>query len=215
MPGRVFHVAALCLPLAVQAAAETGYVTDRLEVPLRAGQGSQHKTVKLLPSGTALTILDQNGKTGFSRVKLDSGEEGWLPTRFLSAEPVARIQLEAVLEENRRLKAELAASRPGANGGGGPSAPQAEIERLKTELIAVRQASANVLQIQDERDRLQERVIQMERELETTRREKNALAGDYRQNWFLIGAGVLFGGILLGVFLPRLSWRKKSHWDSF
>lgn len=212
--GRIFCATVFCLPLAMQAAAQKGYVSDKLEVPLRSGPGTQQKTLKLLPSGTALSILDQNGAAGFSRVKLDSGEEGWLPTRFLSAEPVARTRLESIIEENRRLSAELAASRPGSDGGA-RSIQQAEIERLKIELIAVRQASANVLQIQDERDRLHERVIHMEGELETLRREKHALDGDYRQDWFLIGAGVLFGGVLLGVFLPRLSWRKKAHWESF
>jgi SH3 domain protein len=213
MSNRMLFAIALGFPLALQAAAGTGYVTDRLEAQLRAGQSPQHKVVKLLPSGTSLAILDQNEKTGYSRVRLDSGEEGWVQTRYLSTEPTARNQLETALAENRRLSDELAALKLGKESS--PSVQQGEIDRLKTELIAVRQASANVLQIQDERDRLQERVIHMERELETIRREKNALDGDSRQNWFLIGAGVLFGGILLGVFLPRFSWRKKSNWDSF
>ena len=71
------------------------------------------------------------------------------------------------------------------------------------------------MQIQEERDRLQERVIKMERELEAASRENYALDRENRQDWFMIGAGVLLGGILLGVFLPRFSWRKKSNWDSF
>jgi SH3 domain protein len=92
---------------------------------------------------------------------------------------------------------------------------RAEIDRLRGELIAIRQASANTIQIQSERDRLQEHVIKLEQELEIMRREKNALDSDNRQDWFLIGSGVLFFGILLGVFLPRLSWRKTPSWNSF
>ena len=81
--------------------------------------------------------------------------------------------------------------------------------------MAIRQASANAIQIQAERDALRERVVNLERELDTLRREKKALDEDQRQDWFMIGAGVLLGGIFLGVILPRLSWRKKSGWSSF
>jgi SH3 domain protein len=31
---------------------------------------------------------------------------------------------------------------------------------------------------------------------------------------FLAGAGVLLGGILLGLTLTRLRWRKREHWGS-
>lgn len=213
---RTLLVLVLCQPLALAAvpAPAKGYITDKIEVQMRAGQGTRHKVLKVLSSGTPLTVLDRNGATGYSLVKLDSGEQGWVQTQYLTAEATAGSPLDAVREENRRLKDELAALMSGKEGA--EKTPlQAEIGRLNTELIAVRQASANVLQIQEERDRLQERVINLERDLETIRREKGALDAESRQNWFLIGGGVLFGGILLGVLLPRLSWRKKSHWDSF
>jgi hypothetical protein len=91
----------------------------------------------------------------------------------------------------------------------------AELQHLNSELISIRQASANALQIQAERDELQQNVINLERELESTKREKQALDEDQRQRWFFIGAVVLAAGLLLGLILPRLTWRKRSSWDSF
>jgi SH3 domain protein len=220
---RILFTLMLCFPLALPAAARKSYITDKLEVQMRSGQSLQHKIVKMVPSGTPLTILDQNADSGYSLVRLDSGEEGWVLTRYLSAEPITRsllddtnAKLTAALEENLKLKEELSALKSGKEGVDKTAEQQrAEIERLNTELIAIRQASANALQIQADRDQLRESVINLGRELETTRREKNALDSDYRQDWFLIGAGVLFGGILLGVLLPKLTWRKKSTWGSF
>ncbi|NJD05784.1 MAG: TIGR04211 family SH3 domain-containing protein, partial [Methylococcaceae bacterium] len=69
--------------------------------------------------------------------------------------------------------------------------------------------------IQAERDQLQETVINLQRDLESLKRAKQAQEADVRQNWFMIGAGVLFSGVLLGLILPRMSWRKRSSWDSF
>ncbi|HYE36839.1 TIGR04211 family SH3 domain-containing protein [Methylocaldum sp.] len=203
-------------------AAKKAYVTDRLEVQMRTGQSLQHKIIKMVPSGTEIDVLEQNPETGYSFVKLVSGEEGWMLSRYLSEQPVALNQLDemakkldSALQENKRLKGELATAESGKqNTDKTAQQLQTETARLNTELIAVRQASANALQIQAERDRLRENLITLERELDTIRRDKHALDEDHRQYWFMIGASVLFGGIVLGLILPRLTWRKKSGWGS-
>ncbi len=122
----------------------------------------------------------------------------------------------ALIEEIRSLKAELAVLKEGkVKADQALETSNGELRRLTTELLAIRQASANVLQIQTERDNLQENVIHLERELETIKRAKLATDEDHRQAWFLIGAGVLLSGLVLGLILPQLSWRKRSGWDSF
>jgi SH3 domain protein len=204
-------------------AAEKAYVTDRLEVQMRRGQSLQHKIIKMVPSGTELSVLETNPQTGYSLVRLATGEEGWILSRYLSEQPIAINQLDeitkkldAALEENKRLKTELATVKSGKQSTDKTAQQlQEETVRLNTELMAIRQASANAIQIQAERDTLRESVVNLERELDALRREKQALDEDHRQNWFMIGASVLFSGILLGVILPRLSWRKKSRWSSF
>ncbi|QSA97205.1 TIGR04211 family SH3 domain-containing protein [Methylococcus sp. EFPC2] len=219
------YLAALLLTLAcVHAqAAQRGYVSDRLEVQMRSGPSLQNKILKMLPSGTPLTVIEGDESSGYSLVSLDSGEQGWILSRYLSAQPAARAQIEEntrksseLGEENKRLKAELAELRAGKeNAEKNGQELDAETKRLNTEVIAIRQASANALQIQAERDQLQEKVIGLERDLEKTRREMQAQDADVKQDWFLIGAGVLIGGIVLGLVLPRLSWRKRSSWNSF
>lgn len=138
------------------------------------------------------------------------------PSNARSPAETGPAQHSALAEENRALKAELAAlkeNRTSADKAG--EELNAELRRLNTELISIRQASANALQIQSERDSLQENVINLERELEVIKRAKLAMEGDHRQAWFLIGAGVLLAGIVLGLLLPQLSWRKRNGWDSF
>ena len=118
--------------------------------------------------------------------------------------------------ENQRLKADLAAMQT-AKEAAEKSIQEltAETARLNSEVIAIRQASVNVLQIQNERDTLTEDKRNLVSELDMLKRKIKAQDTGNKENWFLLGAGVLFGGILLGVILPRLSWTKKSSWDSF
>ena len=204
-------------------AAEKAYVTDQLEVQLRTGQSVQHKIMRTLTAGAQVTILQTDPASGYSLVAVESGERGYILSRYLTPQPPPRVQMEelarklgAVEVENRNLKTELSSLKVGKDSAErSTQSLNAETDRLNSELISVRQASANALQIQAERDQLQEKVIELERNLESTRREKDALDDSIKQDWFLIGAGVLFGGVALGLILPRLSWRKRTSWDSF
>ncbi|MEW6039124.1 MAG: TIGR04211 family SH3 domain-containing protein [Pseudomonadota bacterium] len=123
----------------------------------------------------------------------------------------------AELENERKaLETELAELRSGREAAESNSRNLgSEKERLAAELASIRQTSANALQIEAERDRLRETLATVERDLEAKRLENQALAEDTRQRWFLIGAGVLGAGFLLGLIAPQLGWRKRSSWDSF
>jgi hypothetical protein len=65
-----------------------------------------------------------------------------------------------------------------------------------------------------ERNQLQQRVVTIERELESLKRDNDTLVNSDVQDWFLAGAGVLLFGIILGFILPKLGWRKKTSWQS-
>ncbi|WP_239649780.1 hypothetical protein [Methylocucumis oryzae] len=65
-----------------------------------------------------------------------------------------------------------------------------ERDNLSLELGELKKASSNVIELKNERDELQERVVNSERELEQLRRENQALKDTSNQDWFL------YGGIL-------------------
>lgn len=203
----------LLSPLAAWAGGQA-WITDKLEVQMRSGPGNQYRVTKSLLAGTAFHVGKESN--GYSHVSLESGEEGWVLTRYLSLTPVSVAEENAkkqaaLAEENQRLKTELSALKSGKESADKSNQElDAETSRLNSEVIAIRQASANVLQIQNERDQLTQEKASLESQLETLKREKESMDASTKQDWFMIGAAVLFGGILLGLVLPRLSWRKKS-----
>lgn len=202
---RIFLLALTLITLpAVQAETATRYIGASGPAELRTGLTKKDKTIKTLEPGTPIKILKLNPKLGYARVQLASGESGWIASRSMTTEA-------PVMKPSEASEQATAAEAPAKT----PQDLQSELKRLETELIAVRQASANVLRIQAERDQLQESVIAQRKELESALRDKNALTDDQKQAWFLIGGGVLFAGILLGVLLPRLSVRRRSQWNSF
>ena len=91
-----------------------------------------------------------------------------------------------------------------------------EKKQLTKELNLIRQTAANAIDIEEQRNQLQERVVNLERELLKLQRDKQALEDSTSQRWFMIGGGVVILGIIIGLILPRIPRRKRTHYlDSF
>ncbi len=214
----------LLLVLPLLAVGETDrYVTNTKEVLLRAGKGTEYKILRLLPSGTPLTLLEHDPQSGYSRVRLRDGTVGWVLTRHLSDERSCRIQLQTLsdklqqlTQENARLAQELETLRNQHNTlSAEKNALTDRATQLTAELQRIRNVSANALALENERNQLRERVIELERQLSQLKLENQTLNQDQSQRWFLIGAAVLGGGIIFGLILPRLGWRRRHSWSSF
>jgi SH3 domain protein len=181
----------------------TRFVVEDHPVPLRSGFSDQDHTLATLRPGESVKVFKENKKEGQARVQRESGEVGWVEAKDLRdalPEPASTPVAIPIIEENQPKT---------------PEQLQQELGRLQSELVQVRAASADVLRIQAERDQLQSTVISLKRELETLSQEKNTLDEDQQQTWFLIGGIVLFGGILVGILLPRISVRRRNQWGSF
>jgi SH3 domain protein len=213
--------ALLCCP--VGTSAETRYVTDELSVTLRAGESTRYKILKNLQSGTPVEVLEVDESSNYARVRTEDDKVGYVLIHQLQDEPVARDRLAEVeqrLAEYEqdpgtltarlgRLQTEHKQLRENMQALG------RDKQRLEQELATIRRASANIVEITDERERLRMQVAELTRIRADLEQENRELANQSTQRWFLIGAGVLGGGILLGLILPRLRLgRRKSTWGS-
>ncbi len=83
---------------------------------------------------------------------------------------------------------------------------------MSKELTDIRTAAANVVEIRDQNTRLQQRLIERDREVEALTADNARLAGRSNQNWFVVGAAVLLAGIVIGLVAPSLRRRRRSDW---
>ncbi|MGR9115246.1 MAG: TIGR04211 family SH3 domain-containing protein [Gammaproteobacteria bacterium] len=218
----------LCLFMVLFAAvgtaqAKTVYVTDDLELTLRIAESNRSKILKMLRSGTPLELIEER-ETGYSFVRTNNGIEGYFLTRYLKSKPPTRWYLEqankkieALQKDNDSFKSELAALR-GDKTQNISSNHQLSLERdqLMKELSELKTTAANAIELKNQRDQLQERVVTVERELQKVKRENQALQDNANQDWFLYGGILSLIGVLLGFILPKLGWRRKtSGWDTF
>lgn len=200
----------------------TRYVTDRLEVTLRTGQTNQHRIVRMLPSGAAVTVLEQDEASGYSRVKTGDGVEGWLLTRYLLSEPAARDQLATAQQKVAQLTAELAQAREQLNSvtssqknlEQGHQSLETQNRRLQQDLTQIRQTAANALNLESENQDLKKRLVTLERDYQVLQQQTESLKDRSRRDWFVAGAGVIILGMLMGLLIPKIRWKRRSSWDS-
>lgn len=204
--------------------AETVYVTDNISLTVRRSENNRSKIVKMVRSGTRMTVISRNADSGYTKVRLKNGREGYILTSHTRNSPISRTllketkqQIQLLQEENNRLKEEFN-SLKGNNLEASSSNQTLIIERdkLSSDLERLSQTAANAVQLKHQRDQLQERVVNVERELQQVKRKNQALEDSTNQDWFLYGGMLSFIGIFLGLLLPKISWhRKTSNWDTF
>ncbi|MEN8176747.1 MAG: TIGR04211 family SH3 domain-containing protein [Pseudomonadota bacterium] len=213
----------LLLGATITCAAETRYVSDALEITMRKGESARHKISAMLKSGTPVEVLKVNKSSGYSRVREPNGKEGYVLTRLLLDEPVARErlaelqeQLQSVESEPARLSSELASVQTEFTGlREQHEETLAAKTELEQELAGIRQIAANAITIANERTELQKQVAALSRHVADLEQENRDLKNNTTQDWFLIGSGVVIAGILIGLLLPNLRLRRqRSSWRS-
>jgi SH3 domain protein len=220
---RVPKIAFICLlyVLAGHVHAQTErYVTDSLRLEARQGPSTNHRITNMLSSGTRVTVLEQDAETGYSRVALDDGSEVWILSRFLMDQPAARAQLAQAREKftserdnARNLTGELETmGRTADELEQSKSALATDKKLLQTELAQIKQAAADTLAIQERNQNLDKQLEVVSTDLDAAKQRNRALKERAERDWFIAGAGVLLGGIIIGLVIPKIRWKRRRGW---
>ena len=95
------------------------------------------------------------------------------------------------------------------------STMDADYRKVSQELAEIKRTASSALAIDSENKDLKSRLVALERNLQTLQQENENLKDRTARDWFMVGAGVVLIGILAGLIIPRIRWRKKSSWDTF
>ncbi|MDA0977643.1 MAG: TIGR04211 family SH3 domain-containing protein [Proteobacteria bacterium] len=199
--------------------ADTVYIRDTLYVPLRGGQSSEYRILhRGLKSGTRLERLEENEESGYSRVRLADGMEGWIQTQYLVDEPIAQSRLDAVQQQLEELEARYqqtllklrSASEASQAQTAELAALKTERDKLAVELERITGIAADTLNINEENQRLADEQNSLFEQIEQLDRQNEMLADDRAQEWFLRGAGTIMIGLLFGFWVARRIYQKRG-----
>jgi SH3 domain protein len=199
--------------------ADEVYVRDTLYVPLRGGQSNEYRILhRGLKSGTPLQRLETNEETGYTRVRMDDGLEGWLQTQYLVGEPIASTLLDSVKSEMATLDAKhqqtLLSLREANEANEALAMAQQSLADQNASLVedldTITTLSANVVAIDEQNKQLNEDRDALLEEIKELNELTEALSDDRAQEWFLRGAGTVLLGLLFGFWVGRRIYNKRS-----
>ena len=198
------------------------YVSDELTIPMRTGPTTSHKILKFLTSGTMVDVLDLSDDKNHTRIVLieDESKSGWVETRLLMSQPSAREQLvvankssQVLKEKQATLKTELAElQKKNAELQEVQSQLENKYMDLQNILIKLRTNAEEPIRIADENEQLKQQ-LHNEQNKNIDLAKKNTFLGDQNiKQWFMIGAGVAIGSLILGLLITRIRWKRRDSW---
>ncbi len=202
-----------------EADAETvRFVTDSLRLEARSGPSTEHRIVKMLSSGTRVTVHEE--ADGYSRITTPDESEAWILSRYLTNDPAARDQLAQmrselgqIRQDRERLQAALKdANRIAQGEAEGRARNHAANQRLSQELADLKRTSASAIAINQENQGLKKDLARLEGRLRTAEAQVHELQEASNRTWFMTGAGVLLGGMILGLIIPKIRWQRRRSW---
>jgi SH3 domain protein len=204
-------------------ALETGYITDEFEVTMRSGTSTSNQIVRMLRSGEAVTILEEDLASQYSLVQTSGGKQGYVLSRFLMDIPAAKQtlgELEArFAKQQQRLEAQTTAVAELKQMLG---LEKADNDTLKStlltseqELTEIRTVAQDTLNILEQNKQLQT-VVEQLRQDKAQLSETNAELSDTSQiDWFVRGGALSLIAFVIGIVVTRIRWRKQDTWGSY
>jgi SH3 domain protein len=204
-------------------ALETRYVTDEFEVTMRSGTSTSNSIVRMLRSGEALTVLEEDLVSQYTLVETDGGKQGYVLTRFLMEQPAAKqtlIELEERFAQQRQRLAEQATEVAELKQKLGSektdnSALKSTLRASEQELAQVRTAAQDTLNILSQNEQLQTTVEQLRQEKTQLSETNSELSDSTRLDWFVRGGAVSLIAFVIGIVVTRIRWKKQDSWGSY
>ena len=202
-------------------ARSAAYVSDSVDVPLRAGASNRHKIIGSVRSGAPVTVLNVDKVKGYTQIRTPAGVRGWIQSHQLVDTPSSQEQLAGVRQELAHIQTQYAdlkqhmdnvVSRPE---GENLSYPQLyeEALRLRQQMAQYRKVASDTVALDERNQVLQERVVTLERELQILQQENQALHDENDNIRFLMGALLLGAALLAAVLMPKIREQRRTQWS--
>jgi len=201
----------LLLMTATVSAKDIRYVSDQLTIPMRSGTTMNHKILKFLDSGLPVKVLEVSDEGNHFLVALtdDESKTGWVEANLLMKEPSARERILVVKKKNQGLLDKQAELRKQI---AELKLKEAKLSEVQRTLAQLRKSAAKPILIAEENVSLKKQLIDEQTKNEQLVAENVFLSDKNIKQWFMIGAAVSIGSLLLGLLITRINWKKNDRW---
>ena len=204
----LFEICFIFFNFSVQA--ESMYVSDKLKVTVRTGQGNTHKIIALIKSDQKVEALEKGEE--WTLVILQNGKKGWVLSRYLTNDIPKSIQLaslqikyknvaaqaESLSVGNEKLKSDYKKLSVAL------SKNEKALKNLQIDYDTLKADSVDFLNLKTKFEKASQQLASQTEKAEEFKKMVEKLQLYQYIKWFLTGSGVLLVGFIIG-------FRTKSH----
>lgn len=164
------------------------FISEDLYTFMHSGAGKQFRIIGSVNASTPVILLETSADGTFVKIRDDREREGWIEASTLAQGQTSQ----QIIDELNQKLVEVS---------GSINSDKAEISRLSDEIDSLRQ------QLSEQ----QRTVLEANKQRDVLQQQLDGYTDEIEMQWFINGALVAGGGLLLGVILTFLPRRKKRQ----
>lgn len=169
---------------------QAAFIADDVQLFMHSGPSYEYRISGRIRSGESVEILENQGD--YTKVRLDEGREGWVPSRYIAQGSSALAQL-PVLQQS------LAQSEA--------------VVKQQVEEIQILQARVNSLEA--ENSNFTEQMVRRDTQVRDLQFELQNMDQSNLMRWLTHGGLIALAGVIIGLIIPNLPKRRKTRDEWF
>ena len=172
------------------ASVQAAFIADDVQLFMHSGPSYEYRISGRVRSGEAVEILEKSGD--YTKVRLESGKDGWVPTRYIA-------EGRSALEELPVLQRTLAER-------------EVEVKQQSDEIQLLRQ---RVKTLETENKSFTEQVVKRDTQIRDLQFELQNMDQSNLMRWLTHGGLIALAGVIIGLIIPNLPKRRKQRDEWF
>jgi len=195
-------------------AKETRYISDDVSIFMHSGPGTQYRIIGTVKAGEAVTYLQTNAASKYTQIMTSKGKTAWIDGKSLSRQVSLKVR-------TPKLQAELAKTKDAlAKINNKNSAAMAELTDANRDELAGKEADIatqvnKIASLTAENTALTDEAVRLREENEQLSTRLDTKEEDEQHRFIMLGALILAAGLIAGLIIPSINFRKKKNngWD--
>lgn len=166
------------------------FIADDVQLFMHSGPSYEYRISGRVRSGEAVEVLERSGD--YTKVRLETGKEGWVPSRYISEGQSALSQLpllETALEKSR--------------------------QQVKSQVDEIRELGLRVQTLEKDNQNLTEQMVARDTQIRDLQFELQNMDQSNLMRWLTHGGIIALAGVIIGLIIPNLPKRRKQRDEWF
>jgi len=207
-------IASLLTLVSLSSQAETRYISDDVTIFMHTGPSTKYRIIGTIKAGEAVKFLQTDPATKFAQIITSKNKTAWIDGRLLTRRASLKVRTPKLQAELARTKKALASINK-TNADKVAELTSASRQAVVDKDILLVEKTNTIETLTAKNNMLTNEVEQLRAENVLLSTKMDTKQEDEQHRFFMLGALILGLGLIAGLIIPSIRFRKKKNdgWD--